>query len=347
MNNTIAKIELNDEMNKLKEQFTQFAFISFSFMFLLSFILTVTIEDNYRLLGSNIYYYFFSFVITIFIWVLLIRTKSNFDKFFEPIAFYVICNIIYLCLCHCHISLICFIYYIPILIISSALKKIKTTLFLALFFIILFFTIQPISYYFGITQPLTLPFDLQTTLIKYQLITVTIGLFFVIASLFFFYKVVSLKKKHINILNKKINAYTILTKSNQASYEANSLNEPDKFEILYSEILALFESEKPYQNSEFTIKMLSKMLNTNHVYVSKTLNIKANKNFIIFVNEYRINQVLNDFDKRKYKKHTIESIYTNAGFSQQSTFNRVFKDLNGMTPSEYIEQVENNFSNVA
>ncbi|WP_353886233.1 helix-turn-helix domain-containing protein [uncultured Chryseobacterium sp.] len=33
-------------------------------------------------------------------------------------------------------------------------------------------------------------------------------------------------------------------------------------------------------------------------------------------------------------------IYTEAGFTSQSTFNRVFKQLEGITPSEYMENSE-------
>ena len=33
-------------------------------------------------------------------------------------------------------------------------------------------------------------------------------------------------------------------------------------------------------------------------------------------------------------------IYTEAGFTSQSTFNRVFKQLEGITPSEYMEKFE-------
>jgi AraC-like DNA-binding protein len=31
-------------------------------------------------------------------------------------------------------------------------------------------------------------------------------------------------------------------------------------------------------------------------------------------------------------------IYTEAGFSNQSTFNRVFKQIEGITPSEYFQK---------
>ncbi len=33
-------------------------------------------------------------------------------------------------------------------------------------------------------------------------------------------------------------------------------------------------------------------------------------------------------------------VYTEAGFKNQSTFNRVFKQIEGMTPSEYIRNLK-------
>jgi AraC-like DNA-binding protein len=113
-----------------------------------------------------------------------------------------------------------------------------------------------------------------------------------------------------------------------------------KLEKLYHTILAYFETEKPYTNPEFNINMLSKALHSNVGYVSRILNQKTNKNFICFVNEYRINEVLVQFNKKDHLKFTIKHIYTKAGFSNQSTFNRVFKQNVGVKPSEYLENLK-------
>lgn len=40
-----------------------------------------------------------------------------------------------------------------------------------------------------------------------------------------------------------------------------------------------------------------------------------------------------------HQKFTLEHIYKEAGFSSQSTFNRIFKEQTGITPSEYIENL--------
>jgi len=85
--------------------------------------------------------------------------------------------------------------------------------------------------------------------------------------------------------------------------------------------------------------MLSKTLKTNSTYISKALNQVGNKKFNVFVNQYRIQQVIEDLDNKKHKKHTLEHIYTKAGFTQQSTFNRVFKEFIGVTPTEYIDKL--------
>ena len=336
------EFKADEKLRKLQKSLTLFSFFSFSLMFLLSFILTLAIDSNNILLGSNATYYFFSFLITIYIWFLLTRVNFDFDKFIKPISIYIVGNIFYLCLTHVNLSFICFSYYIPIIIISRALHKTKITIALTIIFIFLCLITKPLSIYLGIFKTIYITPDVEEALNFYKLVTTFITLFFTFSSVYFFMEFWNIKKISNQLIPKSTNNNNLPITNNSISYQ-----DTDKFEILYQEILALFESEKPYQNPEFSIKILSRMLNTNHVYVSKTLNEKSNKSFKHFINHYRINQILEDFDKRKYKKHTIESIYTKAGFTQQSTFNRVFKELKGLTPSEYIEQIESNFSHVA
>jgi AraC-like DNA-binding protein len=41
----------------------------------------------------------------------------------------------------------------------------------------------------------------------------------------------------------------------------------------------------------------------------------------------------------KFKNFTILSIAYDAGFNSKSAFNTIFKDLTGMTPSQYLGSV--------
>jgi AraC-like DNA-binding protein len=113
--------------------------------------------------------------------------------------------------------------------------------------------------------------------------------------------------------------------------------EVDKFESLYIEILSYFSEKKPYCDADFTITQLAKDLNSNVKYVSRVIKIRENVNFNVFLNMYRINFVKEQIAKDYHNKYTIKYIYISAGFRHQSTFNKVFKEIEGITPSEYIK----------
>jgi AraC-like DNA-binding protein len=44
------------------------------------------------------------------------------------------------------------------------------------------------------------------------------------------------------------------------------------------------------------------------------------------------------------KTMTLMHIYSEAGFKNQSTFNKVFKKIEGVTPSEYIQKTSTKVS---
>ena len=115
----------------------------------------------------------------------------------------------------------------------------------------------------------------------------------------------------------------------------------EKYRKLYGSIIEIFQKDKVYKDPNFNIRKLADLLDSNTTYVSKAMNIEGSKKFNQLINEYRINDVLNMMKSENARKYTIEHIYTQAGFSQQSTFNRIFKEYTGETPSEYLEKLKN------
>ena len=114
----------------------------------------------------------------------------------------------------------------------------------------------------------------------------------------------------------------------------------EKFEDLYNKILHFFQEKKPYKDSEYNINKLALSLNTNTTYIYRTLKYIKNTNFKSFLNQYRINEIKEKLNNKEHEKYTLKHIYNNAGFSHQATFNRIFKELEGITPSEYIEKLK-------
>jgi len=111
----------------------------------------------------------------------------------------------------------------------------------------------------------------------------------------------------------------------------------DKFKELYNRIILYFEKEKPYCDPNFTILKLSLAINSSTAHIAKAIKMNRNTNFNFFVNKYRIRMVKEMLDKDWQNKYTIKYIHLSAGFNHQSTFNKVFKEIEGITPSEYIK----------
>jgi len=100
------------------------------------------------------------------------------------------------------------------------------------------------------------------------------------------------------------------------------------------------EKDKPYRDRELTIFDLSGQLQIPRHFLSEVINEHMGKNFYTLVNEYRIEEVKKRMVDPAYKHLTILAIAYDAGFNSKSSFNTIFKQKTGMTPSEYL----NNFN---
>jgi AraC-like DNA-binding protein len=115
------------------------------------------------------------------------------------------------------------------------------------------------------------------------------------------------------------------------------VKEFEKYQNIYNQIIICFEEEKIYRNSELTLSELAERLNTNVTYIQRAMKHHGqDTNFNNFVNHYRIAAIKKAIDNEEHSKYTIGYLYQTAGFKYQSTFNKVFKQFEGTTPSEYI-----------
>lgn len=119
--------------------------------------------------------------------------------------------------------------------------------------------------------------------------------------------------------------------------EPKDVEDIAKYNELFSIIQAYFEKEKPYCDPDFTISQLAEEINSNITYISKAIKLNKDVNFSVFVNTYRIDMIKEMLDKGFQNTFTIKYIYTSAGFKQQTTFNKVFKQIEGVTPTDYIK----------
>lgn len=103
-------------------------------------------------------------------------------------------------------------------------------------------------------------------------------------------------------------------------------------------ISTLMQSQHLYENAELTLSQLAKQLSTNPSLLSKVINTGFGINFNDFVNEYRINAMLEKLKQGEQKNQTLLGIAFDCGFNSKATFNRAFKKQTGLSPKEWMEK---------
>lgn len=119
----------------------------------------------------------------------------------------------------------------------------------------------------------------------------------------------------------------------------------EKYIALFKEVKNIVEDEAYFKDVDFTISQLSNILKSNNLYISKSIKINGFSNFNHYLNTCRIENVKKLLSENDISRVTLMYIYTESGFSNQSTFNRVFKQIEGITPSEYITSLKEDKKN--
>jgi AraC-like DNA-binding protein len=123
-------------------------------------------------------------------------------------------------------------------------------------------------------------------------------------------------------------------KEPEIKYERSGLKDSDAEKYL-NRLLKFMETKKPYLDVDLTIQDIAESLNIPRHYLTQVINEKLNKNFYQFINEYRVEEVKSLLTDKDYQKYTMTAIAFEAGFNSKSSFNNVFKEITGMTPTEY------------
>lgn len=169
-----------------------------------------------------------------------------------------------------------------------------------------------------------------------QIIYLAMGLFLILT----IYVVLLLRKK------QKIQFYqTILTIKNQSGKieKKNSLQKTkaellpkDKGLLLLSK-LEEFEQSTLYLSPHVSLGMVASELGTNTKYLSGLINSHKQKNFNTYINELRIQYILNKLmDDPTYLNYKISYLAEESGFSSHNSFIAAFKLYTGDTPTHFI-----------
>ncbi|MDT7831501.1 helix-turn-helix domain-containing protein [Flavobacteriaceae bacterium S356] len=106
-----------------------------------------------------------------------------------------------------------------------------------------------------------------------------------------------------------------------------------------TQLIALLEQQKVYQNSQLTLSDIAEQLNTNTKTISSVVNGGFDMNFNDFINHYRIEAVKEQLKSGAHHKTTLLGIAFDCGFNSKATFNRAFKKSTSLSPKDYLKTI--------
>lgn len=112
----------------------------------------------------------------------------------------------------------------------------------------------------------------------------------------------------------------------------------EQTEIL-SKLESTMELDQPFLDPDLSLHQLAKMINVSPRKLSEVINVCRDKNFYDFINEYRVEESKRLLSDPKYNHYTILAMGYEAGFRSKSTFNKFFKQKEGVSPSFYKKSV--------
>lgn len=122
---------------------------------------------------------------------------------------------------------------------------------------------------------------------------------------------------------------------------------PDVVNTIVKE-LEKFENKNKFLEKDLTLVNLASAFNTNSNYLSKVINHYRNKNYITYLNDLRIDYIVDLLKSQpKYRNYTIKALADESGFSTPQHFSKAFFASTGIYPSYFLNELNKERDNVA
>lgn len=99
------------------------------------------------------------------------------------------------------------------------------------------------------------------------------------------------------------------------------------------------ERDRIFLNPALNLESVAAHTGLTPKTISAVLNQYAGKSFNEWINEYRLTEFKTRLNESSLQQLTISGIASECGFNSQATFQRIFKQFVGVTPTEYLKSV--------
>ncbi len=121
-------------------------------------------------------------------------------------------------------------------------------------------------------------------------------------------------------------------------YAKSGLNE-SAAQMLHRQLLKLIEDERPYLDPDLTLSQLASRLDMHPNYLSQVINDKEGVTFYDFINALRVKEFERRVQLPEGQQLTLVALAYDCGFNSKTSFNRNFKKVTGLSPSDYLRRL--------
>ena len=120
----------------------------------------------------------------------------------------------------------------------------------------------------------------------------------------------------------------------EKKYEKTGLSS-QKGKSIGQQLLKMMEEKRPFLDPGLTLSQVAEIMGVPPHQLSQVINERMEQNFYQFVNSYRLEEAKRRLDHPDTGDDKLIKIAFDSGFNSLPTFNRVFRDLIGESPSQY------------
>lgn len=115
--------------------------------------------------------------------------------------------------------------------------------------------------------------------------------------------------------------------------EVTNIDKP--LDSIIKKIVDGIEQQKLHLNQNLNIEQFSKKIGVPYRVVSYAINKAFDTNFFEFINSHRIEEAKRLLADKKFEHLSIMEVLLESGFNSKSSFQRFFKRLTGISPTEF------------
>jgi AraC-like DNA-binding protein len=106
---------------------------------------------------------------------------------------------------------------------------------------------------------------------------------------------------------------------------------------LKDQLMKFLEEDKVYRQNNISLEKVSEMLGTTRHNTSQVINEHFELNFFELINKYRIDEALEILKTDTARNLNIIDVAYEVGFNNKVTFNKSFRKLHDVTPTQYLK----------